>query len=104
MELAVGAALVLAHDPDRPEAHLGIAADGPFVRAAGSVVIQWWPHSENRYLASSATASRPRPGPASGAEVDVDPGVPNVRLPARLLGGRCEQASPTSPALHSGWL
>lgn len=31
MELAAGAALVLAHDPDRPEAHLGIAADGPFV-------------------------------------------------------------------------
>ena len=31
VELAVGAALVLAHDPDRPEAHLGIAADGPFV-------------------------------------------------------------------------
>jgi hypothetical protein len=31
VEFAVGAALVLAHDPDRPEAHLGIAADGPFV-------------------------------------------------------------------------
>ena len=79
MELAVGAALVPAHHADRPEAHLGVAADGAFV-VRGRVdrdpvmaaLLEQVPGQQRDRLGARAPALE------AGAEVDVDAGGPYI--------------------------
>jgi hypothetical protein len=86
VELAVAAALILAHDADGPEAHLGVGADGPEVgrgRVDGDPVmialLEQEPGQQPDRLGPGALALEP------AAEVNVDPRVPVHRLVLLLV-------------------
>src|SRR5258708_11161295 len=81
MEMAVAAALVLAHDADRAEAHLGIAADCLVVGGRRvdrdpvmAALVEQVPGQQPDGLAARA------PSLVAAAEVDVDPSVPVHRV------------------------
>src|SRR5258708_4254822 len=81
MEMAVAAALVLAHDADRAEAHLAIAADGLVVGGRRvdrdpvmTALVEQVPGQQRNSLAACALALE------TAAEINVDPSVPVHRV------------------------
>src|SRR6266536_1670428 len=81
VEMAVAAALVLAHDADRAEAHRGVAADGLSVGGRRvnrdpvmTALVEQEPGEQPDSLAARALALE------TAAEVDVDPGMPVHRV------------------------
>src|SRR6266700_4626118 len=81
MEMAVAAALVLAHDADRAEAHLGVTADCLVVGGRRvdrdpvmTALVEQVPGQQRNSLAARALALEP------AAEVNVDPRVPVHRV------------------------
>src|SRR6266568_7928831 len=81
MEMAVAAALVLAHDADRAEAHLGVTADCLVVGGRRvdrdpvmTALTEQVPGQQRNSLAARALALE------TAAEVNVDPGVPVHRV------------------------
>jgi methylmalonyl-CoA/ethylmalonyl-CoA epimerase len=81
VERAVGSALVLAHDPDGAEAHLGVAADGRLVGGRRvdrdpvvAPLLEQEPGQQPDRLGPGAPALE------TAAEVDVDPRLPVHRI------------------------
>src|SRR5258707_9687094 len=81
MELAVAAALVLAHDADWAEARLGVAADCLVVSgrrvdrdAVMTALLEQVPGQQRNSFAAGALALE------TAAEINVDPSVPVPRV------------------------
>src|SRR5712692_418759 len=81
VEMAVAAALILAHDADRAKAYCGVAAGGLLVSGRRvdrepvmTALAEQEPGEEPDSLASRALSLE------TAAEVDVDPGMPVHRV------------------------
>src|SRR5258708_12031995 len=102
MEMAVAAALVLAHDADRAEAHLAIAADCLVVGGRRvdrdpvmTALVEQVPGQQPNSLAACALALE------TAAELNVDPSVPVHCFPLPLVLHPPAPLPPHPPPPHA---